>query len=306
MMFNIDLDKLKLFYYVAKAKKFTTAAEMLNISQPALSRNIQLLEERLGTKLFYRHARGLTLTAQGELMIPVIGNFLNEIQTTAGKLYEEEKEPKGPLKAVVSSGLMSAYLLNYVPEFLTLYPEIRLTLIANDTIPSLTFGEAHVLISHPLQGTEAEGLTQDLLLKSYVGLYASKEYLKEFGVPKTPKDLDNHQLIAFGDHPESESFKHMNCLLTLGTTPDYVREPFIQANLPQARLALAQAGLGIAAIYKDHPGLSESGLIQVLPDTPMPVDETYYIYPKELETSKKVIVFRDYLKKAFTRDYGNQ
>ena len=67
MRINLDLDKLKTFYYVAKAKKFTTASEILNISQPALSRSIQLLEDRLGIKLFYRHARGLTLTAQGSL-----------------------------------------------------------------------------------------------------------------------------------------------------------------------------------------------------------------------------------------------
>jgi DNA-binding transcriptional LysR family regulator len=117
MRINLDLDKLKTFYYVAKAKKFTTASEILNISQPALSRSIQLLEDRLGIKLFYRHARGLTLTTQGELMVPIIGKFLNEIEAVTEKLYEEEKEPKGLFKVVASEGLINFYILPYIPGF---------------------------------------------------------------------------------------------------------------------------------------------------------------------------------------------
>jgi DNA-binding transcriptional LysR family regulator len=304
MRINLDLDKLKTFYYVAKAKKFTTASEILNISQPALSRSIQLLEDRLGIKLFYRHARGLTLTTQGELMVPIIGKFLNEIEAVTEKLYEEEKEPKGLFKVVASEGLINFYILPYIPGFLKLYPDVRLTLIANDAIPSLAFGEAHVMIRPPIHESEAKDLIQKHLLTNYAGLYASKEYLKEFGVPKDPKDLDNHRLITFGDHNEAAYFKTMNYHLTLGTEYGERREPFLQVNLPYARLAMAQAGLGIIAISKEHPNLDASGLVQVLPHLPSPTIDSYYIYPKELANSKKVIVFRDYLQEAFSRDYG--
>jgi DNA-binding transcriptional LysR family regulator len=306
MRLNLDLDKLKVFYYVAKAKKFTTASEILNISQPALSRSIQLLEDRLRIKLFYRHARGLTLTAQGELMVSVIGKFLNELEIATEKLYEEEKEPKGPLRVVSTGGLVNHFFLPYIPGFLKRYPEIRLTLIASDIIPSLEFGEAHAVIRPLVSGPDARDLTQNLIFINYVGLYASKEYLKEFGVPKNPEDLDNHRLIAFGDHVEAGDFKAMNWHLTLGTEYGNERETFLQVNTPQARFAMAKAGLGIIALSKEHPGLEESGLVQVLPHIPGPTIESYYIYPKELESSKKVIAFRDYLKEAFARDFGMQ
>lgn len=304
MRLNIDLDKLKIFYYVARAKQFTAAAETLNISQSALSRSIQLLEDRLGIKLFYRHARGLTLTAQGEIMAPIIGKFLNEIETATEKLYEEEKEPKGPLRVVANKGLTDFYILPYVSKFLKLYPDIRLTLKITDTIPSLEFGEAHIIIRPPIHGSEGEGLLQEHLLTNYTGLYASQDYLNTFGVPEKAEDLDNHRLIAYGDHIEAEPFKAMNAHLTIGTEEGNRREPFLQINSVYARCSMAKEGLGIIALSKEHPGLEELGLIQVLPQIPLPNVESYYIYPKELETSKKVIAFRDYLKDAFTRDYG--
>ncbi len=306
MRINLDLDKLKIFYYVAKAKKFTTASEILNISQPALSRSIQLLEDRLGIKLFYRHARGLTLTAQGEILAPIVGKFLSKLEVATEKLYEEEKEPKGPLRIVANKGLLNLYILPYIPGFIKLYPDIRLTLKITDSIPSLEFGEAHVLIRPPIHEPEVGDLIQGPLLRNETGLYASEEYLKEFGVPKSPKDLDNHRLISYGDHLEAEPFKAMNWHLTLGVEPGEVRVPFLQINCPQARVFLATAGLGIIALSKEHPGLKELDLVQILSEIPAPSIETYYIYPKELANSKKIIVFRNYLQEAFLRDYGNR
>jgi DNA-binding transcriptional LysR family regulator len=306
MRLNLDLDKLKIFYYVAKAKKFTTAAEILNTSQPALSRSIQLLEDRLGVKLFYRHTRGLTLTAQGELLLPIVGKFLGELEAVSEKLYEEEKEPKGPLRVGASEGLINFFLLSYIPGFLKLYPDVRLTFVANDTIPSLEFGEAHVMIRPLIQGPGAEDLVQNHLITNFAGLYASKEYLKKFGVPKEPADLDHHRLIAFGDHTEAAYFKAMNWHLALGAEPGERREAFLQVNLPHARFVLAQAGVGIIALSKEHPGLKESGLIQVLPHVPSPTVKSYYTYPKELENSKKIIALRDYLLEVFARDYGTK
>src|SRR3990167_75237 len=302
---NLDFDKLKVFYYVAKAEKFTTAAELLNVSQSALSRSIQLLEDRLCLKLFYRHPRGLTLTAQGKVLVPIIGRFLNEMETATEKLYEEEKKPKGPLRVIAAAGLLTHYILPYIPGFLKSYPDIRLTLISNDGIPSLEFGEAHIVIRPPIPSSEAEDLIQKHLLTNSVGLYASPQYLQEFGTPKHPEDLDHHHLIAFGNHPDAEGFKGMNWHLTLGTEPGVIREPFLQINSPQARLEMAQASLGIIALSKEHPGLDNSGLVQVLSDIPAPTVKSFFFYPKALENSKKVMVFQNYLEEAFIRDYGS-
>lgn len=306
MRLNVDLDKLRVFYYVAKAKKFTTAAELLNTSQPSLSRSIQLLEERLGIKLFHRHARGLTLTDQGEHLVPIIGQFLSKLETATEKLYEEEKEPKGSLRVVATGGLINLFILPYIPGFLERYPEIRLTLIASDAIPALEFGEAHVVIRPPISFPDAGDIIQKHILTNHVGLYASKEYLEKFGTPSDPKDLDSHRLVAFGDHPEAAYFAPMNWHLTLGTDPGEMRQPFLQVNSPQARFAMAKAGTGIIALSKEHPGLEESDLIQVLPHIPGPVVESYYIYPKELENSKKVIAFQHYLEDVFNRDYKKE
>lgn len=294
MRLNIDLDKLKIFYYVAKAKKFTTASELLNTSQSALSRSIRILEDRLGIKLFYRNPRGLTLTPQGEKLALTVEKIMLDIESTIEKLHEEEKEPKGPLKVVASVGLINFYLLEYIPEFLRLYPDIRLTIIGSDSIPSLEFGEAHIILRPPVPINEAGNIIQVPILVNHVGLYASKNYLEKFGTPKDPRDLDNHRLIALGTHPEAEPFKAMNWPLVLGTKSGQVREPYLQINSPHGRFEMAKAGLGIIALSKEHPGLAESGLVQLLSHIPSPTVENYCIYSKELERSKKVAVFRDY------------
>lgn len=303
---NLDFDKLKVFYFVAKAKKFTTAAEFLNVSQSALSRSIQLLEDRLRLKLFYRHPRGLTLTPQGEVLVPIIGRFLNEMETATEQLYEEEEKPKGTLRVISAAGLLTHFILPCISGFLKSFPEVQLTLIASDGVPSLEFGEAHIVIRPPIPSGETTGLIQKHLLTNSVGLYASQQYLQEFGIPESPKDLDHHRLIAFGNHADAEGFKGMNWHLTLGAEPGTIREPVLQINAPQARLEMAQDSLGIIAISKEHPGLGLSGLVQVLPNVSAPTVKSYFYYPKALEHSKKVLAFQNYLKEVFIQNYGFQ
>jgi DNA-binding transcriptional LysR family regulator len=83
-----------------------------------------------------------------------------------------------------------------------------------------------------------------------------------------------------------------------------VRVPYLQANTPFARLALAEAGLGITAISAEHPGISETNLIQVLPEIEGPTVSNFYIYSKALQNSKKIKALEDYLLAAIKRDYG--
>ncbi|MBA3814395.1 MAG: hypothetical protein H0X26_07910 [Alphaproteobacteria bacterium] len=165
-------------------------------------------------------------------------------------------------------------------------------------------GGAHVVIRPRVFGPEAEDLIQEHLLTNYTGLYASQDYLTKFGVPEKPEDLDHHQLIAYGNHIEAEPYKAMNWHLIMGTEEGNRREAYIQVNSPQARFSMAKDGLGIICLSKEHPGLGESGLIQVLPHIPIPSVESFYIYSKELAKSKKVIALRDYMQKAFNRDFG--
>ena len=102
----MDWDKLKIFHAVAEAGSFTSATVILNISQSAISRQIQSLEEDLNVKLFERHARGLTLTENGEYVYKTAREVIGKLKEVERSLGDKKNKPTGKLtvSTVVSFG----------------------------------------------------------------------------------------------------------------------------------------------------------------------------------------------------------
>ena len=90
----MDWDKLKIFYAVAEAGSFTSATVILNISQSAISRQIQSLEEDLKVKLFERHARGLTLTQNGEYLFKTAHEVISKLKDVESTFRDEKDKLK--------------------------------------------------------------------------------------------------------------------------------------------------------------------------------------------------------------------
>ncbi|MBM3468455.1 MAG: LysR family transcriptional regulator [Alphaproteobacteria bacterium] len=299
---SIDWDKLRTFYFIAQAGGFTQASSYLNLAQSTLSRTIQNLENELGFPVFIRHRNGIALTKEGDILFKSAKNIFADIEQAINEIEAERHEPEGSLRIVISGGLLHFFLLPHIPSFAKNYPKINLSFICTDSIPTMDLREADIAV-RPKYG-ERDDLIQRPLLTNHVQLYASPKYLKEFGIPLKPADLDKHRLISFGDHKEAESFQAMNWHLTLGKSEGEVRIPFIQSNTPQSRLFLAEAGLGIVAISAEHPGLSELDLVQVLPDLIGPTAETYLIYSKAHQNSKKIRAFEEYILPIFEKTFG--
>ena len=95
---SLDWDKLRIFYKVAKAGSFTHASEALNLSQSAISRQISALEAEVKVPLFHRHARGLILTEQGEIMFKTAEEITDKLESATGQLQDFRGEPEGPLR----------------------------------------------------------------------------------------------------------------------------------------------------------------------------------------------------------------
>src|SRR6201996_1417123 len=130
--FVMDWDKLRVFHAVAEAGSFTHAGDSLNLSQSAVSRQISGLEESLQVPLFHRHARGLILTEQGELLYRTARDVFAKLSMTEAMLSESKERPKGPLKVTTTVAFGSAWLTPRIKEFLDLYPEVTLTLLVDD------------------------------------------------------------------------------------------------------------------------------------------------------------------------------
>src|SRR3546814_1851873 len=106
----MDWDKLRIFHAVAEAGSFTHAGDSLHLSQSAVSRQISSLEESLNVRLFHRHARGLILTEQGELLYRTVHDVFAKLTMVEAQLTDSQERPQGPLKIATTIGLGSLWL----------------------------------------------------------------------------------------------------------------------------------------------------------------------------------------------------
>lgn len=286
----LDWDKLRVFHAVAEAGSFTHAGETLNLSQSAVSRQIQALEEALAVPLFHRHARGLILTEQGESLNKTVREVFAKLAMTEALLTESRERPAGRLKVTTTTGFGSTWLAPRLRRFLDAHPEISVTLLLDDTDLDLAMREADVAIRmHPPKQPE--------LIQRHVATFSWRVcgvpgYLKSNGIPQRPEDLDAHRLIIYGDYrPPVES---VNWMAEIGRRAGTPRRAAVEVNSLPAMIEAVRSGLGLAAL-PDYMGAALDEFVQVLPDLKTPKIEAYFVYPEEMRHSKRVGVFRDFL-----------
>ena len=125
----MDWDKLKIFYSVAEAGSFTKATINLNLSQSAISRQILSLENELKIKLFERHARGLSLTENGEYLFKTAHEVISKLKDVESTFTEKKDKPSGKLTVTTVVSFGTTWLTPRIQEFMRLNPEIEIELI---------------------------------------------------------------------------------------------------------------------------------------------------------------------------------
>jgi DNA-binding transcriptional LysR family regulator len=244
--------------------------------------------------LFTRHARGLVLTSEGEILFETTRGLFAQITATASRLAEGQNKLGGTLKVAATVALGSVWLAPRLSEFCKAYPSLNLQLVLTDEDVDFAMREADLAIQFN-QGNLDPNLIYDKLFDYRLKIYASQQYLEEYGALKTPSDLSSHRLIVFGNQAVAP-VENVNWILRLGAEPGTVRQPALIINNAYGILQSVKNGLGIASladfIAKDH-----KDLIEIFPDMSFPVIQTFLVYPKQLANSKRIEVFRDFTKK---------
>ena len=287
----MDWDKLRVFHSAAEAGSFTHAGEVLRMSQSAVSRQVSALEKDLGVPLFHRHARGLVLTEQGEVLFRTASDVMTKLQTAETLLGDSTTKPAGDLRITASTGLGSVWVTQRLREFIELYPDIRIELILNDEPVDLSMRIADVAIwaREPMHND----LIRRPLFAMQIHAYASGQYIRKFGAPQKLQDLDRHRLVSFMGNPPPH-LATINSLETLGREGRAPRVPVMRASTILAVKYAVRGGIGIGLI-PDYLTAEETELVPVLREIEMPTLPIYFVYPEELRTAKKVQVFRDFL-----------
>ena len=287
----MDWDKLRIFHAAAEAGSFTHAGDSLRMSQSAVSRQVSALEKDLGVSLFHRHARGLVLTEQGDLLFRTASEILTKLSTAETLLADTTTKPSGDLRITAPLGLGTVWIPQKLREFMELYPEIRVELVLSDEQIDISMRAADVAIwtSEPTQ----PDLIRRPLFTMNIHAYASTAYVKKFGTPVVLDDLDRHRIVTYSGTPHT----HLSAVRWLeiagreGKTP---RTAAFSANSVLAMKYAIRSGLGVGLI-PDYLTDEGSDLVPVLREVELPNMQIYFCYPEELKTAKKVQVFRDFL-----------
>ena len=286
----MDWDKLRIFHAVADAGSFTHAGHELNLSQSAVSRQISALEDDLHVPLFHRHARGLILTEQGEVLYRTAHEVYTKLAAAKTRLMDSKEKPTGELKITTTVGLGSIWLTPRIKEFMELYPDIQVQLLLEDEELDLSMREADVAIR--LRRPTQPDLIQRKLFTVHHHIYASTDYVKQRGIPKSVDELDKHKILVFGT--SANYLSSLTMLQTSGRGEGDVRPVALRVNNAYGLRRAVQAGAGIA-ILADYLVSSDMNLVQIDLAIDTPAYDTYFVYPEELKETKRVTAFRDFL-----------
>ncbi len=287
----MDWDKLKIFHAVAEAGSFTNATINLNLSQSAISRQIQSLEQDLKVQLFERHARGLTLTQNGEYVFKTAHEVISKLKEVETSLGDQKHKPTGKLTITTVRSFGTHWLTPRIEEFMGLNPEIEIELIFDDKELDLSTREADIGIF--MRKPKQLNYIQKKLVDIKYFIYGSIKYLEKHGMPKTILDLNKHRFISFGKGAPSPVF-NPDWALKLGMQDGKKRKPIMKVNSVMGLLLAVESGVGLAAL-PEYLVVNSNKVVKVLPKSEGPITEAHFVYPQSLKNIARVQAFRNFL-----------
>ena len=287
----MDWDKLKIFHTVAEASSFTKAATILNLSQSAISRQIQSLEQDLKIQLFERHARGLVLTDNGKYLFQTAHEVISKLKDVEATLSDEKDQLKGKLTVTTVVSFGTTWLTPRIQEFMTLHPDIEIELIFDDKELDLSTRQADIGIW--MRRPKQLNYIQKKLINLHYHIYGSQKYLEKNGYPKKINDLNKHKFITYGRGAPSPVF-NPDWALKLGAKDNQKRKPVMKVNSVYGLLLAVQSGVGLAAL-PDYITNNQPNLVKVLPEVEGPLTETHFVYPASMKNVARVTAFRNFI-----------
>jgi DNA-binding transcriptional LysR family regulator len=288
MVAMMDWDKLRIFHAVADAGSLTHAGEVLHLSQSAVSRQIRALEEMLDATLFHRHARGLILTEQGELLFEATKSMAKRLETTAARIRDSEDEVFGELRVTTTTGFGTLWLVPRLKALYAKYPDLRIDLMLEERVLDLPMREADVAIR--MKEPSQADLIRKRLMSVNMRLYATPEYLADRGSPQRLEDLSDHRLIC--QNAAAAQVTAGSMLVRHLLSIDIRSTLTVNNYFGVLQGVLNNLGIGVLPDYviEDFPRI-----VRVLPEVESNEVPVFLAYPEELRHSKRVAAFRDFV-----------
>lgn len=294
-------DSLRVFVSAVENRSFTTAARELGLTPSAISKHVDTLEKRLGTRLLSRTTRSISPTEAGAIYYERCKLVLEQLQETEEMLKDLDASPKGSLRIWVPAVFGRALLARVATEFQLSFPAIRLSLILGETPPDLVSAGIDVaLLVGDLPDSRWVARTLGPLT---LALCASPVYLARAGTPHSMDDLQHHALLRVTASPAVDVCQVKPIAHILKLNP---RGCTFECNDLDLAYHAAHAGLGIAALpyYLIKRSVDEGRLVHVLPNFEPPGQQVHLLYPQHRYLPQKTRCFLHFLADYFARVAG--
>jgi len=284
----MDWDKLRIFHAVADAGSLTHAGDKLNLSQSAVSRQIRALEESLSATLFHRHARGLILTEQGELLFDATAAMSKRLETASARIRDSDEEVFGELRVTTTFGFGTLWLAPRLTKLYEQFPDLKIDLMLEERVLDLPMREADVAIR--MKEPSQADLIRKRLMTVKMRLYASRTYLDRNGTPEQLSDISQHRLIC--QNPRSAQVGSAAVLVQKLMTHNPLS--LLTVNNYYGVLQGVSHDLGIG-VLPDYVTEDSPDLVQILHSDDAGEVPVYLAYPEELRHSRRISAFRDFV-----------
>lgn len=293
------LSSVQTYIRVVDEGSFNGAARRLNTTSSAVSKRIHWLEERIGVQLLKRTTRSVTQTEAGALFYERAKVQLDGWQSIVDETRSVSQNPAGLLKIGATLAVGSKFLVQYLNDFLQMYPDIHIQLITTTPgqLPTLSLD---LFISREIEQLNSLSFKATALFEHKAGFYASPEYIARIGEPKTFRDLPKHNMLVWGERTQREiSLTNGHKILLSGN--------FATSN-PEALFYAAKSGMGLLlsndVMIKED--LKQGALQRILPDITADEAIVYAYYPKLDYQHTRTKLFLDYLKQRLSQQQIEQ
>lgn len=288
---NQNLNYYKAFYMVAKYKNISKAADALFISQPAISKSLSRLEENLGCTLFSRTSRGVSLTADGEILYERIREAFAAIEAGEEELRHRTELGIGQLRIGVSTTLCKYILLPYLQNFIRQHPHIRITIECQSTLHTVELLESGQIDIGLIGAPKHHGTLTFLPLKKIQDTFVA-----------TQSYLDN---LSIREHTDSDLFLSATLMLLdeENITRQYINDYFyrnqiktnqiLEVSSMDLLIEFAKIGIGAACVIREfvEQELKGSTLIEIPMAEPIESRSIGFAYSNSHKLSKSALTF---------------
>lgn len=287
------LDGMRIFANVARQQSFTRGARQSGVSTKLASKYVRQLEERLGTQLFHRTTRSVTLTETGKTYFDGCCPLLDQLDELEGHVQEGQSELAGPIKITAPTAFGSAHLIDALVPFQLEHPKVSINLHLSDQ--NIAMIDEGFDLAIRFGQLEDSSLKARKLLDMRLVVFASPEYLKKHGMPQQPESLATHNCLFRQYDPDQWHFRCDGRLVSVRVNGTF------KANSPRAvaRMAAGGLGVGMSPLYVVQPYL-DSGKLELLFEAQEATTVNLSaVYPPGRILTARIRALIDHLVKAF-------